>query len=240
MPMRRAADSGSAPGTLRNFTVRLLAATVYRRLVLFEMDLTTDSAVTPPVAGVQVALLEAGEIEEYRVLRPDTPAVEVRARLTSGDRCFVVRRDGRLVRALWISRGSARSPYLGCDVPLTADEAYVYDLFAAAGARGGDIGRTVQATMSRSMSAEGCRMLLALVLPENQPAIRMMGSHDYRPAAIVATLGIGSRVRVFRRRLRPRSRLGRSIGAARWLDRESRYEVTGEIPHRRRCERLKP
>lgn len=189
--------------------MRLLAATVYRRLVLFETDFANYSAGEPPIAGVTVAVLEADETEEYRVLRPDTPAGEVRARLAAGDRCFVTRRDGRLVRALWISRESASSPYLRSELPLAPDEAYVHDMFAAPEARGGDIGRAVRAMLGRVLRAEGCRVMIALVLPENHAALRMMARQDYRPVAVVASLGIGSRVRIFRRRLPRRSRHGR-------------------------------
>lgn len=179
--------------------VAVLAATAYRRLVLFELGVEGYGEDQSPVPGIAVEQLDETGAEEYRTLRPDTSLEEFRDRLAAGDWCLVTRREGRIVRALWVSRGTARSPYLRCELPLADDEVYIHDMFTARDGRGRDLGRAVRGVLGRRLREEGYRALLALVLLENRPAVGMVRKQGYRPVALVATLTIGSRRWIFRR-----------------------------------------
>lgn len=176
----------------RSLWFKILGETVYRRALLVECYLDT----VPPERiqarePVVFDRLQEAEVDEYVALRPKTDRAEVRRRLAAGQWCFTGRYEGRLVHVCWVARDRAWIDYLHREIRLAPDEAYLYQAFTAPDMRGQNIsparGRYVQHTL-REM---GYRRLLAVIMPENKPALRPVEKVGYRFAGTLGYVQIG-------------------------------------------------
>ena len=83
---------------------RVLGETVYRRLLVFETDLTTTSFAHDP----RCRWLRSDEAGAYARFHSVIPEVEVRRRLAGGQRCFVsVLAGGGIAHGVWVTVGPA-------------------------------------------------------------------------------------------------------------------------------------
>jgi hypothetical protein len=184
---------------LRTIVVRALAATVYRRLLLFERELGDPSE---PAAGVSVTaeLLTEAAVDDYLALRPDARRADVLSRLKTGDSCFALRSRGRIVHVCWSTSRVAQIEYLGCRLPLPEDVVYVYDSFTDPSARHLHLSRVRAAWMERSLREHGHRRWWCAVLPENVVGRRFIESREGN--RLVGTIGcwrVGTWRRAFTR-----------------------------------------
>lgn len=203
-----AATSSRALEVLRTegvagFTLRALDATVYRRLLVHTRSLLAPA---PPrlsagAGGAEFSLLGAEEVEEYRRLRPDTPAAEVRRRLDAGQRCIVARLGGEVVHARWCETNRFESAYLGFAFELLPGFAYSYDAFTAMRAR--RLGIAFEATRHSDalLRSEGAVTTLGSVWPGNTAAIAMFTALGRTPIGSLGALCLGRRRRLIRRRI---------------------------------------
>lgn len=184
--------------------LRVLDATVYRRLIVHTRSLRRSSPAPGPetTAGAAAySLLEADEVTAYRLLRPDTPAAEVRRRLDAGQLCMVARLDGAVVHARWCSTERLESAYLGFAIELLPGIAYSYDSFTAPRAR--RLGIAIEATQRTDALLEegGAATTLGSVWPGNAAAIAMFTKLGRSPIGSLGSLRVGRRRRLIRHRL---------------------------------------
>lgn len=184
---------------IRSLWFRILGETVYRRLLLMQLPLDEPLPSLSARLPVVVERLEESQIDEFLRFRPDADPSEVRRRVEAGHWCFVVRLDGRIVHGCWIGRGRAWIDYLGCDIELAPDEAYSYESFTAPDFRGWNFAPTRVMGTARFLREAGYRRLLAVMLPENAPAVRLLAKTGYRAFGVVGYVGIGRGRRHFRR-----------------------------------------
>ncbi len=187
---------------LRGLGMRLLAATVYRRLVV--MQLSLDAPIPEATARLPVTIepLPESGVDEYVRFRPDADPFEIGLRLAGGAGCYVARYQGRIVHAGWVTAGKARIAYLGCDMPLAPGDVYQFDSFTAPPFRGQGIARARVVAMARCLRREGHRRLVACVLPENPNALRPLEPVGYRAVGRIGVIRLGP-WRLARRRLAP-------------------------------------
>jgi Acetyltransferase (GNAT) family len=182
---------------LRALWFKALGETFYRRLLLLEAPTESQSEPPPATQSLEFAFLAPSEAGEYTFgeIGPETAA----ARLRRGDRCFCVRRDGRLVAVRWIAFEEAPVEYLGCRLLLAPGVAYLYDTYTAPAARGGGIFSSTWFMLARQLSTEGFQTILAAVLPENRGARRAMAKLPYRVVGKAGYVRLGPWRRCFLR-----------------------------------------
>jgi hypothetical protein len=116
---------------------RVLGETVYRRVIVMERPF---GATVPEAsrAGLELGLLQPGELAEYYALRPDAGAGagEIESRFARGHVCFVARREGRLIGACWAGIGRTWLDYLEIWIDLSPGVGYLYDLYVVPEERG--------------------------------------------------------------------------------------------------------
>lgn len=175
---------------LRDLAIRALsAARMYRRLDVLALRLADAPGETTAAVGVQV--LEPAALDEYLRFRPDADPALLRARFAAGARCFVARREGRIVHAGWAAARGGWIDYLGCELPLDPGDVLQFDSFTAPAERGQGFARTRITVMARMMRAEGHQRLLALVWPENTAGFRPLTALGYRPVGRIAVFRLG-------------------------------------------------
>jgi len=179
---------------------RILGETVYRRMILFERRLEE-----PPMAAVRcevpvaISQLQMHEVSEYVAFRANVDPAEIRSRLEQGHQCWVARRQGTMVHAIWAAIGSAWVRYLECEIRLAADEAYIYESYTAPAFRRLNINAARAGVMARYFSDRSFVRLLALVMPENPAGIQATVSAGYRAAGVIGRVSLGPWHRHFSR-----------------------------------------
>ncbi|MGH7314734.1 MAG: GNAT family N-acetyltransferase [Candidatus Rokuibacteriota bacterium] len=178
-------------GGLRRLGARLLARTVYRRLVVMHLSLDAPISEAAPHVPVTIETLPESGVDDYLSFRPDADVFEIARRFADGARCFVARYQRMIVHAGWATAGKARIDYLGCEMPLASGEVYQFDSFTAPAFRGRGIANARVAAMARCLRREGHRRLVACVLPENPNALRPLEPLGYRAVGRIGVIKLG-------------------------------------------------
>jgi hypothetical protein len=171
---------------------RVLGRALYRRAVLIERRL--DALAAPaPGSGAPFAVdrLTPAGIGAYVAFRAESDPADVERRLARGHICFVVRLDGRIVSAAWVVPRRAWIPYLGCSLELAAGEVYLYDSFTAPEFRGRHLPAVRAGYEGQWLRAAGYDRLLAIVVPENRPALRHAATAGWRRIGILGRIELG-------------------------------------------------
>lgn len=195
--------AGSAPPSgaqaLATLWFKVLAATVYRRLLLFERDLADSSPRTAELPLTTQVLHEA-DVEDYLALRADTQRAEVLSRLRAGELCFTLRTERQIVHACWSASRRGRIAYLGCSLPLPADTVYVYESYTDPDFRLLRASRARAEWMEQSLRVAGYRRMWYAVLPENRTGRRYIEDRpETRLLGTIACIRIGPWRRSFTR-----------------------------------------
>lgn len=176
---------------LRGLWIRALAVTVYRRLLLFALDLASYPGAEGRPDELEVGELDAALIDEYRRMRPDTPAAEVRRRLEAGQTCIFVRRSGAMVSARWIDTRRAEVEYLGLSFALPPGVAHLYDVYTSPQTRRARVGRASFPRYVSMLSGIGVERLIVTSLPENRAGVGLIRAAGYRPIGRIGVIRLG-------------------------------------------------
>jgi GNAT superfamily N-acetyltransferase len=176
---------------IQSLWFKVLGESVYRRVALFELPL--DVQLPEPAPAVEAALGELGEADadEYAAFQPRVSAAQVRERLAFGHRCFLARVHGQLAHVSWAAIGTLSSAYLGRGVPLAPGEACSWETYTTPELRGLGLGPAVRLVMASVLRDSGYRRLLAAVLPENRPGIRLVEKLGYHRIGVVGYVRVG-------------------------------------------------
>jgi hypothetical protein len=153
---------------VRSLALKALGKTVFRKVVLIELDLEqleTDLSTDVPL---RTSFLRPEDVPEYLRFRPDCGEEEVRERLAHGDICFVAWNDGRIASASWFQFGKAQIPGLDRQIPLEERQVYDYDSWTASDLRGHNIATVRDKEAFLKLRDAGYRSVLGYVLPENR------------------------------------------------------------------------
>lgn len=177
---------------LRKFLLRALDwAEVYRRVVLMSRPL--DEPIPEITLGLPVVidLLQESEIDEYLAFRPDASPNDIRSRLRSGQLCFTVRYEGKIINAGWATTGPVWNEYVEHEISLPSDGFYHYDVFTLPSFRCRNVETARIAEMLRHFRNRGYRLALAIVIPENVSGLRPMEKCGYSPSGMLGLLRLG-------------------------------------------------
>lgn len=176
---------------VRGLWFRALAATCYRRAVLVEHPLDAPLPVGEAGASVEIARLAAAEVSDYVAFRPDADPTVIESRLEQGQVCFTARHEGRIVSAAWIATGHVWIDYLGCRLSLAPDEAFLHESFTARAFRGRNIPVVRARHEAEYFRAAGCRRIVAIIVPENAPALRHAEKSGWRRVGVMGYVKLG-------------------------------------------------
>jgi GNAT superfamily N-acetyltransferase len=189
--LTRAADVLRGEGA-RRLLLRILAETVYRRMILLERLLDDPVTEVKPGLPVVVDLLKPSEVDEFMEFHPLAGPSEVSRRLEAGHLCFAARHEGRLVGASWVYTGQAWwVGYLACSMRLATDEAYLYHTYTSPSYRGQRISAARDAAQVRYLRNDGYRRVLALVPPWNKPSLRALEKAGWKPLGVMGYVKLG-------------------------------------------------
>lgn len=157
------------------------------------MECPLDKPIPEVMARLPVAisLLRESEVDEYVGLRPEADPSDIRRRLAAGQWCFVVRYEGRIINASWVTTQQAWIDYLAYEIRLAADEVYTYESFTLPGFRGQNIAPARLAQMLRCFRDAGYRRVLSAITPENKSAFRPVEKLGYRPFGVMGYVKLG-------------------------------------------------
>ena len=141
-----------------------------RRLDLFCRPIAAggpDEFPSPPDSWVS---LGAGDLDEYLGLRPEQSREEIRRRFDLGNLCFGVRRDHRLVAAVWGAPAGtpARVDFLDCWIQPMDRAFYAFDGLVAPECRGARLGESLGHAYCAHMRAAGLDTVVSLIWPLNR------------------------------------------------------------------------
>ena len=185
-------------GGVRELWWRGLAVTAFRRLIVVARDRDAQPRAIA-ADGIDVAPID--DPGPYRVLRPDTPAAEVRRRLAAGHACVGAWSGDRLVAARWLSRGDAEMPYLDLAFALPSHIAYWYDSYTDPAFRGRRAHHAIDAAATEWMRDHRLTVQLSTVLPENRGGVALVARTGSRRIGWVGCLRGPRGVRVPVRRV---------------------------------------
>lgn len=176
-----------------------LGRTVYRRLVVFERDMSPDPPYEDPasLAAMTIRILNEADLEAFERLFPGQAEL-FRARLHIGQQCWGVWDHGVLGHIAWVVPGGILASnvyldYLDVDVPLAPREFYTYGAFTHRDSRHRRLSGSRQATCIRAMRALGYQRNLAVVLAENQAGMNAILRGGFRPVGTLRVAGLGRR-----------------------------------------------
>ena len=185
---------GAAAATFRSDGIRglwfkTLGEIGYRRAVLRECPLDQPFPLVVPLLPLEVDLLDETRVDEYNLFRGGADSTAAPRRLEGGDLCFVARSEGRIVGSCWSATKRAWSVYLSREIPLAADEVYVYDAYTAPEHRGKGVLPVLTAEMHRFHRSKGMRREVAVSVPENQSV--MTSKIGYRSVGTMGYFALG-------------------------------------------------
>jgi hypothetical protein len=131
----------------RSLGMRVVGEVFYRRMLILEGKVDNPPPRVEPPEGIEFEPLDRGQIDDYLRFRPDQPRSEIESRLGAHHVCFAARDRGELVQTCWFAPDDAWIDYLDWALPLAAEEAYVYDIYAPPEARGRHLFRSQMSAM---------------------------------------------------------------------------------------------
>jgi GNAT superfamily N-acetyltransferase len=172
-----------ATETLRRNGVRLFIieklknTSIYRRVILSELDLDKPISNFTAKIPITIDLLKSNEVDELaafcsRVRNPSLTASETRNRLTAGHLCSVARHHGQIIHFSWAAIDSFHIGELGLRIRLAPGQVCGYDMYTAPEFRNLGVARARMAWTLKYLQKAGYRRLIAWALPENEPSRR--------------------------------------------------------------------
>jgi GNAT superfamily N-acetyltransferase len=170
---------------------KLLGQTVYRRLTVYELRLDRPLPEVGPAIRAELGFLDPEDVEAYLELRPQESLAQVQERLLRGHRCLSARVQGRIVHVRWSSTESVPVAALGCTFRLAPGNELGYGTFTHPDFRRFGLARAVRTEMMRRLGEEGITRSLAIVEPENPPAVRFYERLGLRRIGTIGSVGAG-------------------------------------------------
>jgi GNAT superfamily N-acetyltransferase len=153
---------------------KILAATVYRRVLLLERTLDKRIPMISPRVDVTIDCLDDTHMAEYLQLQPKGQESLIQDRFSHGHTCFAARYDGRLIAVVWANPHRIHmSPYVSLVMSLPDKSIYFHESFTEPFFRGLSIQIALCAHMMRYFGAKGFQRAVTGVVPENEPSRRV-------------------------------------------------------------------
>jgi GNAT superfamily N-acetyltransferase len=171
---------------------KILATTVYRRVLLLERTLNGPIPMISPQVDVTIDCLGDTQVKEYFQLQPEAQESEIHHRFSRGHTCFAARYKNRLIAVAWATPHRIHISYVAFVRPLPDKSIYFYESFTEPGYRGLSIQSALCSHMMRHYGAKGFQRVLTGVVPENGPSRRKNEKCGFRPFAMIRLVRFGT------------------------------------------------
>jgi hypothetical protein len=165
-----------------------IVTTFYRRVVVFSRAVDGAYPQIHSSLPTAISVLQEEDLLEYQRFRTEQNLQMIRKRLTAGDRCFLVRVEGRIVHSGWIATQIKQDPYLRCTLTLQPGDIFLYDHYTAPAFRSRGLSIAREIHILKHYLSEGYRRSVAIVAIENKPAFRPFEALGYRPIGMLFCL----------------------------------------------------
>lgn len=151
------------------------------------MILARDTAPTAPAAA-ELVFREASAADAVAYARDigtDSRATFT-ARLSDATRCFLVEADGRLVHATWMTTMAAWTREVGGYLRPPAGDAYVYESFTRADARGRGVYPFALGNIAATLHKRSIKRVWIGVESDNAPSLRAVAKAGFEPSFAIS------------------------------------------------------
>ncbi len=155
----------------------------YRRVIVFERDLTQRQKERAAPAGVRLELVCAANLADFSTLSGGCGEAEARRRLADGHIGLLGYFHGRPTHCSWLALGSqpVAIDFLQIEVELAPRSAYTYEVYVDAACRGSGLARAGLEARVRLLRERGVERLIGVVMPENRDGWRHTLACGLRP-----------------------------------------------------------
>jgi len=126
-------------------------------------------------------LARADAARYARSIGTDSPRT-FRDRLSDSTHCYAVEEAGRILHASWVTTSCAWTRELRSFVCVGRGDAYVYESFTSADARGRGVYPSALREVCRALDERGVKQLWVAVEAHNEPSLRAVGKASFERA----------------------------------------------------------
>lgn len=177
--------------TVKQIWFKILASTVYRRVLLLQRRLDGPIPMIFSRIDVTIDCLSITHMAEYLQLQPDAQESEIHDRFGNGHTCFSARYEGRLIAVAWATPHRIHMSYVSLVTPLPVNSIYFYESFTETSCRGLSIQSALCTHMMRYFSAKGFQRVITGVVPENGPSRRKNEKCGFKPFQMIRCVMLG-------------------------------------------------
>jgi RimJ/RimL family protein N-acetyltransferase len=176
---------------IKSLWFKTIGEICYRRAYLYQAWI--DSLLTHPttVDALAISPLTSKQLPIFIDFQPDVSIQEAEARLHKGHLAFVVWVDESPVHISWASPEKAEMGYLFYTLVLPSDAVYIYNAYTKPEYRGRHLSSARFRWSLPYLQNLGFQRLIAIAMPENQPAINAIQRSGYEPIGIIRTWFMG-------------------------------------------------
>jgi hypothetical protein len=156
-----------------------LITTFYRRVIVLAHPLDTMFLSSSLPSPVEIAELDESALPGYTRFRPEQDSSMIRRRMAAGDRCFILRSNGKIVHSGWVCTGTRQEPYLRCTLRLPPGDIFLYDHYTCPSCRGQGFSQARDLHVMARYRELGFRRSIAIVAIENKLAFRPFQALGY-------------------------------------------------------------
>ena len=157
-----------------------------------DAPLTVCSSV--PLAINMLKTEQSGQLRD--IVSDDKTYARFLDRLSQGKEPMVGSLNGMVVCYVWITFKDEFEPFLGREVQLNNENAYIYDTFVHPDFRGKGIHTVVVQEAMRYIKSHGCKGVFSVVNKANTPSLRTfkkLGFFEFSTSRVRRIMGIWSR-----------------------------------------------
>ncbi len=176
---------------LKHLWFKILAATVYRRVLLLDRLLGEEIPMAFSHLSVTFDCLNDTHMPEYLKLQPESEESRIRDRFRHGHTCFAARYEGRAVAVAWANPYRIHMSYVSFMRSLPDKCVYFYEAYTDPDYRNRSIQTALCTHMLRHFAARGFRRAIAGVVPENLPSRRKNAKCGFRPLEMIRLVRLG-------------------------------------------------
>jgi GNAT superfamily N-acetyltransferase len=188
--LRRSAEVLRWEG-IRGLAYKALGKTIYRHVVLLELDLERFDADPRARTPIEVRRLGEQDLAPYLALLANEREDEIRQRWTAGHIGFAAWQEERLVSASWFSPRDGWIPEIQHRLELKRGQIYGYGSYTAPDFRGKNIAPARTAGAYRRLRADGYESVVVFVLPENRSNFRVTSKLGFRRVGVAGVVRLG-------------------------------------------------
>lgn len=147
------------------------------QLVVFSLELT--GLAIPEAPGLTMGFATAADGTAYERDIGTDSAITFARRLAGGTRCFVARRDERIVHASWVTSRAAWTRELRAYLRPPPGDAYIYESYTRPEERGRGVYRLALKTLTAELGRDGTRRAWIAAEAHNSSSLKAIAKAGF-------------------------------------------------------------